>query len=209
MPRKNRPLDRDNGVVRDASLVVIACEDTHAVEQYFARFRTRRVQFIVLPTEGGRSSPQDVLSRLDHFKQTEATEEGDVFWICIDTDHWVKANHIQNLREVLQQCRQKSYDVAISNPCFELWLLLHFDQLLSAVPSTCDAVVSALRRVAGSYRKNRCDLLTITPAQVQKALAMAKRMDSDPNEILPSYPVSRVYRLIEVLQNRDSIELNP
>ena len=53
MPRKNRPLDRTTGLVRDSSIVVIACEDTHAVKQYFAKFRTRRVQFKVLPTEEG------------------------------------------------------------------------------------------------------------------------------------------------------------
>ena len=53
MPRKNRPLDRTTGLVRDSSIVVIACEDTHAVKQYFAKFRTRRVQFKVLPAEEG------------------------------------------------------------------------------------------------------------------------------------------------------------
>ena len=85
MPRKKRPLDRDSGVVRDASLVVIACEDTHAVKQYFARFRTRKVQFHVLPTQDEHSSPQDVLARLDRFKEEFATQERDVFWVCVDT----------------------------------------------------------------------------------------------------------------------------
>lgn len=43
MPLKPRPLDRDNGVVRDASLVIIASEDRYAVKQYFSRFKPRRV----------------------------------------------------------------------------------------------------------------------------------------------------------------------
>ena len=30
MPLRRRPLDRDGGVVRDASLIVIASEDTYA-----------------------------------------------------------------------------------------------------------------------------------------------------------------------------------
>lgn len=34
MPRKTRPLDRESGVVRDASLVIIASEDTYAVQQF-------------------------------------------------------------------------------------------------------------------------------------------------------------------------------
>jgi len=208
MPHKKRPLDRDSGVVRDASLVVIACEDTYAVKQYFARFRTRKVQFIVLPTEDGRSSPKDVLSRLDSFRETEATEEGDLFWICIDTDHWVQASHLQNLREVLQRCRQKKYDVAINNPCFELWLFLHFEDWRSLEAVSCGDVITVLRRVAGSYQKNRCAQLAIDASQVQRAMRRAKEMDRDPDEILPSRPVTRMYRLIEILLDRDSIQLN-
>jgi len=208
MPRKKRPLDRDSGVVRDASLVIIACEDTHAVKQYFARFRTRKVQFVVLPTQDGHSSPQDVLARLDRFKDEVATEEGDLFWVCIDTDHWAQANHIQNLRQVLQQCHQKNYAVAINNPCFELWLLLHFRDHAGVDEVPCSEVARALRRAAGSYQKGKCAQLPIEPPQVHRAVSRAKKMDTNPNDVLPSHPMTRVYRLIEVLQDRDSIELS-
>ncbi len=207
MPRKMRPLDRDGGVVRDASLVVIACEDTHAVKQYFARFRTRKVQFIVLPTEDGSSSPQHVLDRLDEFKRAEATQPGDRFWVCIDTDHWVQANHIKKLAEVLRQCRQKGYDVAINNPCFEIWLLLHFEDYSPVTPTACVDVERALRRAVGSYRKSKGDRLAIEPSQVASAVTRAERMDTSPEEVLPSHPMTRVYRLIRLLQDRDSIEV--
>ncbi len=208
MPRKKRPLDRDSGVLRDASLVVIACEDKYAVEQYFAKFHTQRVQFVVLPTENGCSSPPDVLSRLNEFKEREATEEGDHFWICIDADHWAKSNHIQNLRIVLQECRRKNYGVAISNPCFELWLLLHFDDCSTQPPATAAEALASLCRVTPGYQKNRCDRLAIEAEHVRLAVTRAKSMDTSPDEILPSYPVTRVYRLIELLLCRESMELN-
>jgi len=207
MPRKKRPLDRDSGVVRDASLVIIACEDTHAVKQYFARFRTRKVQFKVLPTQDGRSAPQEVLARLDRFKAETSIEDGDLFWVCIDTDHWVQANHIANLREVLQQCRQKGYDVAISNPCFELWLLLHFEECPNSAALACSDVVVLLRRAAGGYQKSKCARLAINPSQVHQAVTRAKSIDLDPDDILPKFPATRIYRLIEILRNRDAIRL--
>jgi len=43
MPRRQRPLIRDSNMERDTSLIVIASEDTHAVERYFDRFKPRRV----------------------------------------------------------------------------------------------------------------------------------------------------------------------
>lgn len=214
MPRKKRPLDRDGHVVRDASLVIIACEDTYAVKQYFARFYTRRVQFKVLPTEDCRSSPQEVLVRLNEFKEQHATEEGDSFWLCIDTDHWVEENHIGNLKEVLRQCRQKGYGLAISKPCFELWLLLHFCDwpgFVEPLPSqanSCSEVEESLRRTVGSYRKKSCDRLPIAPDRVRLAAERAKQMDIQPEDVLPSYPFTRVYRLIDLLTIRETIRLS-
>lgn len=93
MPRKRRPLDRTSGVLRDASIVVIACEDTHAVKQYFAKFRAKRIQYMVLPTVDGNSSPRAVVERLNAYKEEYATEDGDELWICIDADHWVHGGH--------------------------------------------------------------------------------------------------------------------
>jgi hypothetical protein len=226
MPRKNRPLDRTTGVLRDSSIVVIACEDTHAVKQYFAKFRTRRVQYKVLPTEGGTSSPQSVIERLDLYRQEEQIGDGDELWICIDADHWIRGNHQRELADVLRQCRAKGYGIAISNPCFEVWLLLHFadindgmlcellgmDKSSQATPSDllslrCDKFEGKLRDIAGGYNKSNVARLPITAQQVLQAVERAIALDVDSGDI-PSVPGTRAYKLISTLQRRDSIELD-
>jgi hypothetical protein len=224
MPRKSRPLDRTSGAPRDTSIVVIACEDTHAVKQYFAKFRTRRVQYKVLPTTDGNSSPQSVLKRLNEYKEEYATEVGDELWICIDADHWIRDQHQRELSRVLQECRSKGYGVAISNPCFEIWLLMHFSEvdddllleLLGEDPAgdltdtqrasiRCDTFEKRLRDVAGGYNKSNVARLQITAQQVLKATERARRLDG--NSDVPNCPGTRVYKLIETLQRRDSIDL--
>jgi hypothetical protein len=60
MPRRQRPLIRDSDTERDANLIVIASEDTHAVERYFDRFQPRRVQFRFLPTQESCSRPAPI-----------------------------------------------------------------------------------------------------------------------------------------------------
>lgn len=58
--------------------------------------------------------------------------------------------------------RRKSPRVhmALSNPCFELWLLLHFEftdrpyASLHGGKSACDGVIERLRRHIPEYRKN-------------------------------------------------------
>ena len=206
MPRKKRPLERDNDVVRDARLIVVASEDTYAVEQYFRRFRTRRVQFRVLPTEDGCSSPADVMARLDSYKDEFQIREDDQLWVCFDTDHWVKPGHIQNLAETIRLCKQKSYRLAISQPCFELWLLLHFVDVVPTGQLNCSEVVALLRQVVGGYQKSQVHRLPIDSDKVLQAVSRAKAIDTTV-EPIPCSPTTRVYLLIEELLARENITL--
>ncbi len=225
MPRKSRPLDRTSGAPRDTSIVVIASEDTHAVKQYFSKFRTRRVQYKILPTVDGESSPRSVMERLDFYRTEFATEEHDELWICIDADHWIRGQHQRELSQVLQECRSKGYGIAISNPCFEVWLLMHFtdvdDRLLLEIlgedPSgkltetqrsslRCDTFEARLREIAGGYNKSNVARLSITAQQVRQASERARSSDGTSN--VPRCPGSHVYKLIDTLQRRDSIDLD-
>ncbi len=205
MPRKPRPLDRDTGVVRDASLVVIASEDTHAVRCYFDRFRPLRVQFKVLPTLDGHSSPEAIVARLDGFRDEYVINDEDELWYCGDIDHWGNASHISNLTKVLQHCKQAKYHVALSKPCFELWLFLHFLDVPSDV-GTCRQITGELSRLSAGYSKaNGCGV-DLTVEMIQKAMSRAEVLDLGTDEI-PQTPTTRIFRIVNTLLERESIQL--
>jgi hypothetical protein len=199
MPRKTRPLDRDSGVVRDASLVIIASEDTYAVKQYFARFKTKKVQFLVLPSTDGRSSPEHVLDRLRNAVNDNATELGDSFWLCIDRDRWDHAS----LSHVVSQCHAKNFRVAMSSPCFELWLLLHFQEVSEQL-GTCQEVMAKLRSLHGGYSKQCCRSVGITEEMVREAISRAKHLDHSDNPLLETTS-THVYKILELLIEKDAI----
>jgi hypothetical protein len=50
-------------------------------------------------------------------------DEIDVLWLVIDTDRWGD----KQLSEVTSECVSKHFRLAVSNPCFELWLILHYE----------------------------------------------------------------------------------
>jgi hypothetical protein len=204
MPRRQRPLIRDSDTVRDASLIVIASEDTHAVERYFGRFRPRRVKFRILPTEEGRSSPQAILDRLDAYRNEFQIGGDDELWYCGDTDHWITGNHLPNLHRVLSHCHHQDYFVALSNPCFELWLLLHFEEPPD-LPLNCTAVRERLRAVAGGYSKPNGCVAKITEEHVRHAIARAELADTAPS--VPNNPSTRVHRIVKSMADRQSIAL--
>ncbi|MCI0464364.1 MAG: RloB family protein [Gemmataceae bacterium] len=196
--RKRRPLDRKTKPVRDASLVVIASEDRYAVRQYFDFFESTRIQFRVLETQDGKSAPKHVLNRINEYIEEFEIGEGDTFWLVCDCDHWVEPNHIQNLTHVLQQCRQKDIQVALSNPCFDLWLLLHFADYPAEDVLTCDEVADRLRAAAGGYDKTKVYNL---PIDDKKVLAAVKRAaDKHPSlEEIPKRLQTAVHLIIRSL----------
>jgi hypothetical protein len=58
-------------------------------------------------------------------RRRAAGEEGEIdeVWCVFDVE-WPR-NH-PDLKEAVEQARQGGVEVVISNPCFELWLTLHF-----------------------------------------------------------------------------------
>lgn len=196
--RKPRPLNRKIEHVRDTSLIIIATEGEKTEPLYFDMdcFKRKKIQIRIISTEEGTSSPKDVLDRL----HKEATEyqfmEGDQFWLVIDKDRWTD----DMLREIIGLCNDSNYQVALSNPCFELWLLLHFRKVeeldLPENMSSNDikGVFNPLinERNAGDYDT------TYTP-WISQALTEAPKLDTHPDAPFPDCPGTRVYRLVEEL----------
>lgn len=198
MNRKRRPLDRESKPLRDARLVVIASEDTFAVRQYFDFFESTRIQFKVLETSAGRSAPEHLMDRLDSYRREFDIGEGDSFWLVCDCDHWVESNHITNLITVLRECRKKNINVALSNPCFELWLLLHFAEFPQEDQLDCEEVAKRLRRHASGYDKTKVYNLRINDENVLAAVQRASSKHPTLEEV-PKRPQTAVHLIIQSL----------
>lgn len=204
--RRKRPLARTEEQVRDTSLVVIASEDHYAVRQYFDFFRSPRIQFRVLETSDGQSSPQHVLNRLSEYMEEYEMAEGDQLWLVLDTDHWIEAGHIANLTKVVRESKQKGIEVAISNPCFDLWLLLHFAEFPTEPELACDTVGQKIRDTVGSYNKTKVYNLPITIDAVVEAISRAKA-NFDAAQVIPTKLQTAVFLLLDDLVARQMVSI--
>lgn len=81
-----------------------------------------------------KSKPWQLVDRIDKFKrEKESTYEfskypDDEFWIVADVDDNLD-NHRSEFEKAISDCEQSGYRYAISNPFFEIWLLLHHDNV--------------------------------------------------------------------------------
>ena len=192
---------------RDDRFFVVAAEDTYAPSQYFDGLDFHRVKVVVLPTPpgSGLSAPEQVVDRLkDAFQQAKKNrecQEDDEFWVLLDTDHHVKDTHLRGTTEALSQARHVGFEVAISNPCFELWLLLHHEELQPEQQlRSCDAVEERLKAVMGSYDKTAIARDAFPLTKVPDAIRRARALEANPDAPEGRWPVgtgTRVYRLLE------------
>jgi RloB-like protein len=156
-----------------------------------------RVKVYVVPTEDGSSAGQHVLTRLEDFEH----EEDDERWLLLDTDHYVESNHVGNFVEVIKQAHKKGISIALSNPCFELWLLLHHEEEKFAEDlKDCADTVAALRAKLGGYNKTRLRSEHYSLPSVVAACQRAERLDASvAGGGIPDGTTTRVYQLVKAI----------
>lgn len=198
MVRQNRAYKK-GAPFRDASLKVIVGEGMAEI-QYFAKLLSQRVRFFPLPyNDDGRSSPEHIISKARHFvdelqKGTYDFKRYDELWVLIDVDAWTA-----KLPSVAKMCQDFGYRLAISNPCFEIWLLFHLNEfnpqeLLPTgrkAPEACEAL---LKRILGGYKKTNLNMSHFQT--ISLAFERAKKAD-DPKMLYPPAPGTHVYRIFE------------
>ncbi len=193
MPKINRTklLDR-NYNNRDAKLFVIATEGSKTECQYFKMFQDSRIHIEILATgKANDSAPQHVIERLNEFSRKYDLGKEDTLWLVSDVDEWGE----KNLSLVCRQARQKNYQLAISNPCFEAWLCLHFGDL-EPTDLTCQDLKKRLRVILGQYNSSNLQTEAFR-SQVNAAIQRAKELHPDPNQNWTPTPGSHVYRVVE------------
>lgn len=196
---------------RDARLFVIAIEGepTGAEHAYFAELELRRlvdrrrVKLILLPADPALhdSAPGQVLARLDaHCQRHKMRERYDELWLVLDVDSWRSAT----LASVAQDALQRRYKLAVSNPCFEMWLLLHeTDELQFLAAHEPKQRSGAMKRRLGELRAQGKQLITLE--RIWLARARAQRLDDKPGERWPGKPGTHVYKLMDALADADAL----
>ena len=131
------------------------------------------------------------------------------FIIDRDKDSFISEPGNDQYQYVLDRCRENGYGFCISTPCFEFWLLMHFDEVndLDREKLLENPWVSArrryteheLRRLLPGYSKSRYSVLPLM-SQIEKAIINEKKFSENEDELRDQIG-SRVGLLIEELKN--------
>jgi hypothetical protein len=145
----------------------------------------------VLPSRR-QTSPQQVLERTLDYVKEKNLKKRDEIWLVIDRDEWSTAQ----LEDVFSKCQPLDFHLAVSNPKFEYWLLLHFEDGKGIKsPESCS---KKLLQHLPNYKKNHLEIHKLYP-RISDAIRRAKEKDQPPCKKWPGQNGSTVYLLVEKL----------
>jgi hypothetical protein len=158
--------------------VLLVCEGSKTEPLYF---RALQRELKLLPVEieivGQGAAPITVVQRAVEMRKTRTREvrrrrkdlEYDHVWCVIDVE---QPHENPSLLPALNQARDNKIDVALSNPCFEYWFILHFAECGRPLIDQ-DGVVRELKRHIPEYDKAQ-DVFDQVWASVDQAVRRAK-----------------------------------
>lgn len=222
MPRERKGVSTPKSKIRDIRrYFVIASEGADTERIYFESLAEKirkngaldkliKVEFLVRQTEAERkkSSHKHIIKQLDGYKKTFSICEGDELWLLIDRDK--QNNPTENIANIAQSCLQKGYSLALSNPCFELWLLLHVQDIKTynkeilkqifenkKVSTGKNFLDRELSTLLNGYNKSKYDV-NLLLKNLHQAVEQAKALDANLQERwIETHLGTRIYILVE------------
>ena len=195
MPKKNRTYKRGEPF-RDATFLIIACEGAKREKVYFETLAkgNQRIKIRVLsPSEDvtGRSAPHWILERAIVFTEEIGANEYDRLWFVLDIDKWRR----DSLETIKSECHS-NWEIAISNPCFEVWLIMHYLDPEEIESISCRNLKTELNfKIKGGYK------VETALRNVKAAIERAKKVDQA-DHFIPSIKTTKVHILVDQIINK-------
>ncbi len=128
-----------------------------------------------------------------------SAKDGDEIWLVFDIDNEIVEN-FNKFKLALDLAKAKKLNLAWSNECFELWFLLHFQDLNSKISRNDyhKKLKDFCKKECLEYHKNQDleKLFEILKSKIAIAIKNAKKIDKEKFDKNPS---TEIYKIVEKL----------
>jgi hypothetical protein len=195
-PRKER-------IRKPLRKIVIVCEGKETEINYFEGLKTRNSGVDIIPVHGKCTDPKNIVlfaeERMD-YKWSIDLDEGDCVCCVYDVDENVDSV----LKDTYEHATAKKIKIVMSNPCFELWFLLHYADVFS--PHSRQEIIEKLKKFVPDYEKNKT-MNSLLQDKQSDAIKRAKNLNgmhqkNGKNLVSrDSNPSTQVFEIIEHISN--------
>lgn len=197
--RQGRRLARKRATRAGLPAILIVCEGKQTEPNYLRGLcemhGINRANVILIPGDGETSAIQLVRKARRRF---QIDRDFDAVFVVCDGDALIEARR-QAAKPIKNASGQTlTIRLIASSPCFEFWLLLHFEYLARPFP-TAASVIDILERHLTDYDKADRLIFPKVRAGLERALGNARRLKTELAEIGAQTPDTDMGDLIEIL----------
>lgn len=172
---RSRRLSRRAASVPPRPRVTVVAEGENTEPEYVQAFAQLHgaATVVSIKVEGKGLDPLAVVKRaiaLHDGQLASSYGQADSVWAVFDRDQHVRFTEARGLAE------RSGIRLAVSNPCFELWAIFHYQD--QDAPIEADDCQRLLQNLCSTYQKNRGKLFTegsVIVGNYEAAVARAKR----------------------------------
>lgn len=197
-------LKRNQDAVEAKPRFLLCFEDGKSAPSYFEAYRIdnklTKMSFIV-DFNSSVTDPLNVVNYAVELRDKLISdlefdiEDGDQVWALVDVDRH------ESIKNAIQLAREKKVRLAISNPCFEYWILLHFEDCAPHISICSELISKCLNKYIPNYDKGSMDFSKIIG---KSAIASSRaennfkaKAEADP---VKCCPCTQIYELINKIQ---------
>jgi len=177
--------------------VLVVCGAERTEFDYFNVLRKQRgsltLRVVVVRQSKGKGKDPEKVVRQAVQRNLDAADSYDEVWCVLDVDEFV-------LDGAVDAAGDAGVQLAVSNPCFELWLLLHHETCGASL--TPSEVTRRLRRHVPRYDK-RSLVFAHFAAGVDDAVERGRRLDAG-TAVGPN-PSSGVWLLVDTIMKEVTV----
>ena len=185
----------------------VLTEGRRTEPDYFIVWRRRNARVHLNLADSGMTPDALVRRAKEHLRgqpRRRADRDFDEIWCVFDTDEH------ENLPHAVEDAGQNGIDVAVSNPCFELWLVLHAQEQTAPIDRhgvqrlSNELGLSDGKRIADTARNTLVEAFETAKDRAQALDQRHAGNDSPPR----SNPSTDVWRLVDQLRDGTTGEGN-
>jgi hypothetical protein len=206
---KNKPFNRpiySEQLEEPQRVIIISCEGRNTEPEYFKTIKAKLnahisalLEIRVVDKEDNKSGPKDVINNLQQFIVDKYDYKGDFDEMWIVCDREKVEDRKKALIESFPVCENNNFSIALTNPLFEFWLLLHIvditkydEQQLHDNDYVSDAkkrrfidkTLSDVLPNGFNKKKGKFNHEIVTMQNIKSALKQEALFANDPDEIL-------------------------
>lgn len=170
---------------RPYDVFLLVCEGKKTERTYFNRFRTRGNNLRILTPDTKSTDPQNLVEFAIVQKNVLGldVDSGDRAWCLFDVDE----NSKKGIQKAVEKAEANGIVAIVSNPCFEVWFLLHHTECNASLTSR--EIMEQLKSFIPDYEKSY-DVFDLLTCNQHLAIQRARKlMDSHIKEGLKEFDV--------------------